>query len=94
MNRANGGNDEMRRSVRTRRDRRDRWDREGERSMAKNLAMIGSIGWLIVLPTLAGMFAGRWLDHNFGTGIFWSAALLVVGVSAGSYLAWKRIQEK
>ena len=33
-------------------------------------------------PTLIGLFVGRWLDHSFGTGIFWSAPLLMVGRGA------------
>jgi predicted F0F1-ATPase subunit len=35
-----------------------------ERSIALNLAMIGALGWTIVIPTLCGVFAGRWLDHR------------------------------
>ena len=33
---------------------------------------------------LIGLFIGRWLDHKFGTGIFWSAPLLLLGVVIGS----------
>ncbi|HTP93557.1 MAG TPA: AtpZ/AtpI family protein [Xanthobacteraceae bacterium] len=36
-----------------------------------------------------GLFAGRWLDHKFGTGIFWSAPLLLFGVAVGYWSAWK-----
>ena len=36
-------------AVRTRRERRERWQREGERSIGQNLAMIGALGWTIVI---------------------------------------------
>jgi ATP synthase protein I len=78
-------------AVRLRRERRERWRREGERSIGQNLAMIGVLGWTIVTPTLIGIFAGRWLDRAFGSGIFWTLGLLVAGLAVGCMLAWKRI---
>ena len=44
-------------------------------------------------PTLAGLFLGRWLDRRFDAGIFWTGALLVVGVALGCWMAWRRIQK-
>ena len=78
-------------AVRLREERRARWRREGERSIGQNLAMIGALGWSIVVPTLIGAFAGRWLDRHFGSGIFWSLGLLVAGLAVGCTLAWQRM---
>jgi ATP synthase protein I len=78
-------------AVKTRQERRELWAREGERSLGQNLAMIGVLGWTIVLPTLLGLFAGRWLDRTFQMGIFWTLGLLVAGLGAGCVLAWKRM---
>jgi ATP synthase protein I len=78
-------------AVRIRRERRQRWQREGERSIGQNLALIGALGWTIVTPTLLGVFAGRWLDRKLESGIFWTLALLVVGLALGCLLAWKRM---
>ncbi len=86
-----GHPDRLDETVRRERERRERWEREGERSIGQNLAMAGVLGWLIVAPTLAGIFAGRWLDHTFHTGIFWTGALLVLGLALGCTLAWRRI---
>ncbi|HUZ74186.1 MAG TPA: AtpZ/AtpI family protein [Stellaceae bacterium] len=83
--------DHLDEAVRTRRERRARWEREGERSVGRNLAMIGILGWTIVTPTLLGIFAGRWLDRVFETGVFWTLGLLVAGLALGCTLAWKRI---
>jgi ATP synthase protein I len=78
-------------AVRLRDERRARWRREGERSIGQNLAMIGALGWTIVTPTLLGIFAGRWLDRYFASGIFWTLGLLVAGLAVGCWVAWKRI---
>ena len=78
-------------AVRKRRERRSLWTREGERSLAENLAMIGVLGWLIVTPTLLGIYAGRWLDRQLDTGIFWTLGLLTLGLTLGCWLAWNRM---
>ena len=81
-------------AVRLRRGRQKRWQREGERSVGRNLAMIGVLGWTIVTPTLIGIFAGRWLDRVFDARVFWTLGLLVVGLALGCSLAWKRIHRE
>jgi len=52
------------------------------------------LGWIIVTPTLIGLFIGRWLDYKLGTGIFWSAPLLMVGVAIGCWSAWRWIHKQ
>jgi ATP synthase protein I len=79
----------MTEAVRHRHERQRRWRTEGEPSMVRFVGQIGVLGWIIVAPTLMGIFAGRWVDRRFGTGIFWSAALLVLGVAIGFWSAWK-----
>ena len=81
-------------AVRTRQQRHERWQREGERSLGQNLAMIGALGWTIVLPILIGIFAGRWLDRHFNSGIFWTLGLLVSGLAIGCTFAWKRMHSE
>ncbi len=78
-------------SIRRRRAQRARWEREGERPLALNLAMIGALGWLVVVPTLGGVFAGQWIDRRAGGGITFTAALLVAGLALGAWLAWQRM---
>jgi ATP synthase protein I len=56
--------------------------------------MIGALGWTIVTPTLIGIFAGRWLDRTFGSGIFWTLGLLVAGLALGCTFAWQRIHRE
>ena len=86
--------DGMTDAVRKQQERRKRWRTEGEPSIARFVGQIGVLGWIIVAPTLIGLFIGRWLDHSFGTGIFWSAALLVLGVTVGFWSAWRWMQRQ
>jgi ATP synthase protein I len=81
--------DGMADAVRAQRERRIRWRTEGEPSMARFVGQIGILGWIIVAPTLIGLFAGRWLDRSFGSGIFWSATLLMLGVTLGFWSGWR-----
>jgi len=81
-------------AVRKRQERRERWRREGERSLGQNLAMIGALGWTIVAPTVLGIFAGRWLDRTFQSGIFWTLGLLVAGLAVGCTFAWRRMHSE
>lgn len=60
-----------------------------EPSIGERLGQIGVLGWTIVVPILLGVFAGRWLDRTFSTGIFFSAPLLMVGAVLGFWLAWR-----
>ncbi|AWK88186.1 AtpZ/AtpI family protein [Azospirillum thermophilum] len=88
--------------VRRHRERRERWLATGERPMARNLALIGALGWLVVTPTLLGLFAGRWLDRSLGgppgggegPGIFWTVSLLFAGLVLGCRMAWDRIHRE
>ena len=85
--------DEMASAVRKRRDRRERWLREGPRALLRSLGLVGSIGWLLVLPPVAGAWLGRELDIRFGGGVFWSATLIFCGVVLGAVLVWQRIRK-
>jgi ATP synthase protein I len=90
----NQDHDKMQKAVRLRDQRRKQWKKEGERSLWQNLSMVGALGWLIVTPTLLGVLIGRWLDGLFETGIFFSGALIFLGIALGSYLAWQRVTKE
>ncbi len=75
--------------VRRRGERHRRWQREGDPSVAHRLAQIGVLGWIIIVPMLLGMFAGRWLDQRFQSGLFCTAPLLMLGAALGCWSAWK-----
>lgn len=75
--------------TRLRRDRRERWLREGDMSVGRRLAQIGVLGWIFIVPTLVGLFLGRWLDARLDAGIFWTAPGMMLGLGIGFWTAWK-----
>ena len=75
--------------IRKHRSRDEKWLREGDMPVGRRLAQIGVFGWIFVVPTLAGLFFGRWLNVHFETGIFWSAPFMLLGLCIGGWTAWK-----
>ncbi len=70
--------------------RRRRQDEAARRpSVARQLGQIGILGWIIVTPMLLGVALGRWLDHSFNSGVFWTAPLLMLGAGLGFWSAWR-----
>jgi len=92
--RNNDGRDSMQEAIRRRQERREAWEKQGERPLWKNLSMAGALGWLVVLPTVIGVFVGRWLDTVFATGVTFSGACTMAGAGLGFYLVWRRINEE
>ena len=84
-----GEQDPLVEGVRLRGERQRRLQREGEPSVARRLAQIGVLGWIIVVPMLIGVFAGHWLDRTFASGVFFTAPLLFLGLALGCWSAWK-----
>jgi ATP synthase protein I len=81
--------DPLVKAVRKRGERHIRWLRDGDPSAVQRLAQIGVLGWIIVVPMLIGVFAGRWLDRAFNSGLFCTAPLLMLGLALGCFSAWK-----
>lgn len=79
--------------VRQEQKRRRLWLTEGAPSLARNIGQIGVLGWMVVTPTLLGVVCGRWLDHTFKTGVFWTAPLLMIGAAIGLWSAWRWMQK-
>jgi ATP synthase protein I len=70
-------------------ERREMLRKDAEPSLGRRLGQIGVLGWTIVLPALAGLFLGRWLDKAYGMGVFFSAPLVMIGAAAGFWFAWR-----
>jgi len=86
--------DGLRRAIDAEEKRRRIWREKGERSMARNLAMMGAFGWLMVAPMLLGALVGRWLDRITGETVTWTVGLIFAGSVIGGYLVWRRITEE
>jgi ATP synthase protein I len=70
-----------------------RWRTEKTPPVARHLGQIGVLGFMIVIPMLIGIYAGRWLDTQLHTGLFFTAPLLMLGAVAGCWWAWRWIQK-
>lgn len=84
-----GDRDPLVEQARRRHERHEHWLREGDMSVARRLAQIGVLGWIIVTPILVGAFLGRWLDDRLASGVFWTAPLLLLGLALGGWFAWR-----
>ena len=60
----------------------------------QGLGLIGSVGWMVVVPTLIGAFMGRWIDDREGKGVFWTLSLLVTGLALGCLSAWRHVAQE
>ena len=63
----------------------------GHRSFWDSLNVIGMIGWPIALGSVGGTFVGRYLDTVFGSGVRFTLILMMAGVLAGCYAAWRTV---
>lgn len=55
------------------------------------LGLYGVVGWSIVLPTLAGIALGVWIDSRWPSQYSWTLMLLVAGLLVGCWNAWRWI---
>ncbi len=55
----------------------------------QGLGLVGAIGWMVSLPAVFGALLGRWLDARLDSGVFWTLALLVAGLTLGCASAWR-----
>lgn len=53
-------------------------------SALQNLALVSYIGIAMMVPILAGVVGGRWLDDRFGTKPVFLFVLIVAGVLIGA----------
>lgn len=47
------------------------------------LGLVGYVGWSVVIPTLAGIFAGVWIDLRWPGPRSWTLMLMVLGLLLG-----------
>lgn len=57
-------------------------------SPLRGLGVFGMVGWTVAVPTVGGIFFGLWLDNNLPQDFPWVLALMLGGVTLGSFIAW------
>lgn len=58
------------------------------------VSLVGLIGWTVVVPMLAGIAVGAWIDRKWPSRLSWTVMLLFAGLAAGCANAWHRIREE
>ena len=58
----------------------------------RSLALIGSVGWPIVVLATGGALLGRYLDARFDTRVRFTLMLLTLGTTFGSYAAYRTLR--
>lgn len=82
----------MIRKVQTRQIQMERAKRQNN-SFWNSVAMLGTIGWSVALPTLIGVAAGVWIDHRWPSRFSWALMLLMAGLVFGCTSVWLRIRK-
>lgn len=72
------------RMLRARSEKKENW---------RAIAILGVVGWSVVIPTLIGVALGAWIDHRWPSRFSWSVTLLLAGLIFGCANAWLRIKE-
>lgn len=62
-------------------------------SFWRSLSVLGTVGWSISLPAVAGAWLGHRLDLKFESGVQFTLMFLVAGVMLGSVIAWRVVRE-
>jgi ATP synthase protein I len=68
--------------------------KEKDRNVWFGLGMFGLVGWSIVVPTVAGIALGLWLDKQWPGRMSWTLTLMLAGVMLGCLNAWRWIGEE
>ena len=68
--------------------------REKHRNIWFGLGMMGLVGWSIAVPTLLGLALGIWIDSKWPSGLSWTLMLLVAGLLAGCWIAWRWVERE
>jgi ATP synthase protein I len=80
--------------VETRAARIIRGRRQGYHTLWRPVAMVGLIGWTVVIPMLAGIAVGTWIDQTWPSRFSWTLMLMVGGLGLGCASAWNRIKKE
>jgi ATP synthase protein I len=69
--------------------RRLRARRERYKAQWFTMGPHGMVGWSIVVPTLAGVAFGAWIDTAWPGRFSWTLMLMVAGLGVGCWNAWR-----
>jgi ATP synthase protein I len=66
--------------------------RNHKNAVLRSIAILGVIGWSVVLPTLVGVALGAWIDGRWPSRFSWTLILMMTGLLLGCANAWLHIR--
>jgi len=79
---------EMEKAIASKEERRIVARREKDHGLLFGLSIFGIVGWSVVIPTLAGIAMGIWIDGRWPGRFSWTLMLLFGGLICGCLNAW------
>ncbi len=79
---------EMEKAIASKEERRIIARREKDHGLLFGLSIFGIVGWSVVIPTLAGIAMGIWIDGRWPGRFSWTLMLLFGGLICGCLNAW------
>ena len=68
---------------------------EERESLAAQTIYLGVLGFLLVLPIIAGAYLGKWLDDKLsGFSLHWTISLIILGVFVGAVNVYLFVRDK
>jgi ATP synthase protein I len=80
--------------IRKKEIRKIRARKRRQNSIWFGLGMIGTLGWMVVLPIVLGIVIGIWLDELTNSQLPWTLILLLSGVFIGCFNAVRWIMQE
>jgi ATP synthase protein I len=77
----------------TQRERKRLLSPHARRSPLSWVAVVGGIGWLVVVPMVLCTAAGIWLDRRVPMPFSWTLSLVIAGTIIGCAMAWRWIRQ-
>jgi ATP synthase protein I len=68
--------------------------RKNKQAIWRSVAVFGTVGWSVAIPTMLGVALGIWLDVHWPAPFSWTLTLLIVGLAIGCVNAWLRIKKE
>jgi len=65
--------------------------RDEKNNLWSSIAVFGSVGWSVAIPTVLGVVIGIWIDSRWHSRFSWAVMLLVGGLVLGCVNAWMQI---
>ena len=79
------GDDQLTRRVEQQARRMQRAERERPTLLAQTI-YLGSLGLMFILPVIAGVYLGHWLDNRLaGYSMRWTLSLMFLGIVIGGF---------